>query len=99
MLHRFRRLLGELVHGIPSRNNFFRWEIELMMDFEQCVMPTRRRAEILRQYERAVTRQMETGPGPPMKLSEFLEARERRRVKSKQPGGQQSDTGRSVRSE
>jgi len=39
----------------------------------------RRRMEILRQYQRAVERQMATGPGPPMKLSEFLAIRARRR--------------------
>jgi hypothetical protein len=34
--------------------------------------------EILRQYQRAVEKQMEMGPGPPMKLSEFLIRRAQR---------------------
>jgi hypothetical protein len=42
---------------------------------EVCALEPRRRMDTLRQYQRAVERQMETGPGPPMKLSEFLARR------------------------
>jgi len=35
--------------------------------------------DILRQYQKAVERQMFEAPGTPMKLSEFLELRARRR--------------------
>ena len=35
--------------------------------------------DILRQYQKAVERQMFEAPGPPMKLSEFLEPWARRR--------------------
>jgi len=78
MLNRFRRLIGELQRGTITRNDFHAWEVDLLVDFESCQLDQRRRAEILRQYERAVERQMETGPGPPMKLSEFLIIRARR---------------------
>jgi hypothetical protein len=78
MLNRFRRLIGELQRGAITRNDFQAWEVDLLVDFESCQLDQRRRAEILRQYERAVERQMETGPGPPMKLSEFLILRARR---------------------
>jgi hypothetical protein len=78
MLNRFRRLIGELQRGAITRNDFQAWEVDLLVDFESCQLDQRRRAEILRQYERAVERQMETGPGPPMKLSEFLIIRARR---------------------
>jgi hypothetical protein len=44
-----------------------------------CEIEQRRRPEILRQYQRAVQKQMETGPGPPMKLSEFLQLKMTRR--------------------
>jgi hypothetical protein len=50
------------------------------MDFETCKLEARRRVEILNQYQRAVERQMETGPGPPMKLSQFLVIRAQRRA-------------------
>ena len=78
-LNRFRRLIGELLHGEINRNSFAAWEIELLLDFDTCQLPSRRRLEILRQYQKAVERQMEIGPGPPMKLSDFLILREQRR--------------------
>src|SRR5450759_899504 len=77
-LNRFRRLIGELIRGATARNTFAPWEIDLMLDFEDCQLPFRR-VEILRQYQRAVERQMASGPGPPMKLSHFLILREQRR--------------------
>ncbi len=79
MLNRFNRLLGEVMRGALARNSFQRWEAEILMDLENCQLERRRRMEILRQYQRAVVHQMETGVGPPMKLSEFLELRARRR--------------------
>jgi hypothetical protein len=79
MLNRFKRLLGELMRGAVERNAFQPWEIEIMLDFNNCRIESKRRSEILRQYRRAVERQMATGPGPPMKLSAFLELRARRR--------------------
>ena len=79
MLNRFKRLLGEVVRQESARNTFQRWEIEILMDVEACQLESRRRGEILRQYERAVERQLESGPGPPMKLSQFLIIRAQRR--------------------
>ena len=78
-LVRFRRLFAELLRGTLNRNSFAPWELELLMDFETCRLPSRRRTEILHQYRRAVERQMESGAGPPMKLSRFLVLREQRR--------------------
>ncbi|MEO8367804.1 MAG: hypothetical protein ABI806_01210 [Candidatus Solibacter sp.] len=79
-LNRFKRLIGELLRGQTARNAFAPWEIELLMDFDACELPSRRRVEIIRQYQRAVERQMQSGVGPPMKLSQFLVIRERRRT-------------------
>ena len=79
MLNRFRRLIGELMRGAIARNIFEPWEVEILLDCEQCRVEPRRRMETLRQYQRAVEKQLETGPGPPMKLSEFLQARTTRR--------------------
>ena len=75
MLNRFHRLIGELMRGAIARNVFQQWEIDLLLDIENCPLDRRRRLEILRQYQRAVDRQLGTGSGPPMKLSEFLAMR------------------------
>jgi hypothetical protein len=79
MLNRFKRLLAEVIRGQSVRNSFQLWEIEILLDLDACELDSRRRVEILRQYERAVERQMESGPGPPMKLSQFLVIRAQRR--------------------
>ncbi len=85
MLNRFRRLLGELIRGATARNSFAPWELTLLLDLEQCNLNPRRRLETLRQYQKAVERQMATGPGPPMKLSDFLERKRQRRIQSGAP--------------
>jgi hypothetical protein len=85
MLNRFRRLLGELIRGATGRNSFAPWELTLLLDLEQCNLNPRRRLETLRQYQKAVERQMATGPGPPMKLSDFLERKRQRRIQSGAP--------------
>jgi hypothetical protein len=91
MLNRFNRLIGEVMRGALARNSFQPWEAGILMDLENCQLERRRRMEILRQYQRAVERQMASGPGPPMKLSEFLVIRNRRREEAareqSEPGG------------
>ena len=79
MLNRFRRLIGEVTRGAVVRNSFQPWEIEILADLKNCPLKGSRRLVLLRQYQRAVERQMETGPGPPMKLSEYLASRTNRR--------------------
>ena len=76
MLNRFKRLIGELSRREMTRNSFQSWEIDLLLDFDACELPVRRRLDILRQYQKAVERQLESGSGPPMKLSDFLILRE-----------------------
>ena len=71
--------------GEILRNSFLPWEVDILLDFESCELPSRRRLEIMRQYQRAVERQLETGPGPPLLLSHFLVLRERRRVAASEP--------------
>ena len=75
MLNRFIRLMGELMRGVITRNVFQPWEMDLLLDIESCPVERSRRLEILRLYRRAVERQLDTGPGPPMKLSAFLAMR------------------------
>ena len=79
MLNRFRRLVSELMRGSLVRNSFQPWEVTLLLDMESCELESKQRRETLRQYQRAVEKQLETGPGPPMKLSEFLQLKMTRR--------------------
>jgi hypothetical protein len=79
MLNRFTRLMGEIFRGVIARNTFQPWEAGILLDLASCQIERRRRFEILRQYQRAVERQLTSGPGPPMKLSEFLDIRMARR--------------------
>lgn len=79
MLNRFRRLIGELMRGVVRRNTFEPWEIELLLDIQNCALDPRRRSDTLRAYQKAVERQLEAGPGPPMKLSEYLHLKMTRR--------------------
>jgi hypothetical protein len=83
MLGRFNRLMGELARGVITRNNFTPWEVDLLLDMQTCKLEPRRKSDIMRQYQRAVERQMDVGPGPPMKLSEFLTMRENRDAKTR----------------
>jgi len=79
MLNRFRRLIAELTRGNVVRQSFQPWEIEILLDFETCRVEPKRRLETLRQYGRAVEKQLQSGPGPPMKFSEFLQLKSTRR--------------------
>jgi hypothetical protein len=79
MLNRFRRLISELIRGNLTRNSFQPWEVEILLDVENCALERGQRIEILRKYQKAVEKQMEKGPGPPMKLSQFLQLRMTRR--------------------
>ena len=79
MLNRFHRLISDLLRGAFTRNTFQPWEIEILLDLERCAIPPNRREQVLRQYQKAVQKQMETGPGPPMKLSEYLQLKMTRR--------------------
>ena len=76
MLNRFRRLMGEILSGEIRRNLFQPWEIDILLDLETCHVNPRRRVETLKQYEKAVERQLEGGSSPPMRLSEYLVLRE-----------------------
>lgn len=80
MLNRFRRLMSELHNGAIHRNHFEPWEIAILLDLESGGAKPRQWAETLRHYAKAVERQLEGGSGPPMKLSEYLELRSRKRT-------------------
>jgi len=80
MLNRFNRLISELLRGSIVRTTFQPWEVDLLLDMQDCEIEPRKRQEILRQYQKAVQKQMESGPGPPMKLSDYLQLRMTRRL-------------------
>ena len=46
--------------------------MDILLDIHSCGLGRRQTGLRLRQYRRAVRRQLENGPGPPMKFSEFL---------------------------
>jgi hypothetical protein len=75
-LNRFGRLIDEVLRGETRRNSFQPWEIDLLLDMESCALDARRREKILRQYRRAAEKQMDYGVLPPLKLSEYLAAKE-----------------------
>lgn len=75
MFNRFQRLIAEVIRGETRRTVFQSWEVDLLIDIEACRLDPKRRVGILRQYIRAVERQLDNGPGPPTKFSEFLALR------------------------
>jgi hypothetical protein len=81
MLNRFRKLMAEILRGSIPRTTFQPWEVDILLDMQTCAIDSRRRGDILRQYQKAVEKQLETGPGPPMKLSEYIQLRMTRRPK------------------
>jgi|SRR6185503_15688629 len=79
MWNRFNRLTTELMRGGIARTTFQPWEVDLLLDAGSCTLEPKRRVEILQQYRRAVNRQLDDGPGPPMRLSEYLQQSTTRR--------------------
>jgi hypothetical protein len=83
-LNRFNRLLGEVMRGALARNSFQPWEVEILMDLENCQLERRRRMDILRQYQRAVTADVRSSrpayetvgipgaPGPPARTGRHV---------------------------
>ena len=80
MRSRFLRLTSELICGEVARTTFHPWEIDLLLDASACTLDAKRRTDTLRQYQKAVERQLDDGEGPPMKLSEYLQQRATHRL-------------------
>jgi len=78
MINRFNRLVKELLAGEVRRTCFAPWEVDLLVDLQECRLPRSRRAEALRRYQRAVERQLERGQIPPIRLSQFIGQRARK---------------------
>ena len=79
MRSRFTRLTTELMRGEVARTTFQPWEIDILLDASSCALEPKHRADILQRYRRAVNRQLDDGPGPPMKLSDYLQVSNTRR--------------------
>jgi hypothetical protein len=79
VLAQFNRLMQELLRGTMNRNTFRPWEIDILLDIENCELRDLNKREILRRYQRAVQRQMEGGARLPLKLSQYLEGQKARR--------------------
>lgn len=75
VLVRFNRLMREIEQGSVNRNSFQPWEIELLVDMDSCKVPSRRKRETLRRYQKAFRRRIENGATAPLKLSEYLRSR------------------------
>ena len=73
VLAQFNRLIRELLQGKINRNTFRPWEVELLLDIENCHVKESFKESVLRRYQKAVQRQLDRGAATPMKLSEFLQ--------------------------
>ena len=78
MANRFNRLIKELLNGEVRRNCFQPFEVDLLVDLQECRMTRSRRDEFLRRYQRVVQRQLERGELPPVRFSDFAGQRGRR---------------------
>ncbi|MBI4876589.1 MAG: hypothetical protein HY822_18280 [Acidobacteria bacterium] len=91
-LTQFNRLVSELLRGTLNRNCFRPWEIELLLEIENCDLRPSARRDLLRRYQKAVRRHFENCTGPPPKLSEYLQSlRVRKARNGSEPGLQPDD--------
>ncbi|SRR5579871_3555840 len=85
VLAQFNRLIQELLRGNMHRNTFRPWEIELLLDIENCSLRESNRRDVLRRYQKAVQKHMEKGARLPLKLSEYLESLRSKRERTVPP--------------
>ena len=75
VLARFNRLLQDLLRGTIRRNTFLPWEVDLMLDIEQCALTDRALRRELQRYQVLVRKRMAKGECTPPRFREFLKAR------------------------
>ncbi len=80
VLLQFNRLMRELLRGQISRNTFQPWEIELLLDIENCALKEATRESTLKRYQKAVQKQLLRGGTVPLKLSEFLRSKGKKKA-------------------
>jgi hypothetical protein len=71
LLLRFNQLIRDVESGSTDRNTFRPWEVELLLDMQLCPLGSDRK-RVLRRYQKAVQRSLESGNAKPLKLSEYL---------------------------
>jgi hypothetical protein len=74
VLARFNRLMQDLIRGSIRSNTFRPWEVELLLDIQDCPLQALALRRALQRYQKAVQRQMEKGACRPPKFSEYLNA-------------------------
>jgi hypothetical protein len=74
LLARFNRLIEEVLHGNVRQKSFKLWEADILLDIMRCQLEGEAMPDLLRRYQKAVQLQMMSGPGLPLKLSEYLQA-------------------------
>ncbi len=74
VLARFNRLMQDVLQGAIRRNTFRPWEVELLLDIQDCPLSAVALRRMLQRYQKAVQRQMEKGASRPLKLSVYLNA-------------------------
>jgi hypothetical protein len=72
IVNRFNRLVKEILQGEVKRTCFQPWEVELLIDLQECGLTRSRRYETLRRYQRAVQHQLERSGVPPLRFAEFV---------------------------
>lgn len=72
ILVRFNRLMRDLENGATTRNCFRPWEVELLLDIQDCDLGPANRRRVLQRYRRAFERRIEKGSSQLLKLSEYL---------------------------
>jgi len=70
--NRFKRLVKELIEGDVRRTSFQAWEVQLLLDLQDCRMTRSRRDEALKRYQRVVEKQLERGELPPVAFADFV---------------------------
>ena len=58
---RFNRLVDELLEGNVQRNSFARWEVELILAFQEYDYDRTTKRQLLRRYQKSVNRHFEMG--------------------------------------
>src|SRR5216683_7798865 len=81
---RFNRLVQDLVTGHLQRNSFLRWEVDLLLEIESSPFRRSELKKVLRRYQRAVNRFLESGGQQPFSLSEYIR-RSKRATKESAP--------------
>ena len=74
LLQQFNHLMQDLLEGNLNRNSFRPWEAEILLDILICDAQGLSMSQLLRQYQRAVQRQLARRSRLPMRFSKYLDS-------------------------